>query len=138
MSERTTEKQSYSKVYDEAQGKDVVAYSYLHENGELFVCQGDTLDACIKKRNRWILEQNNVPVFKVPAVDMDRARRAASDKLFITEILNDLNRYGYVEGGKADTMLRDWAAELREIARPVIKSTPLRRYHADHCGAENW
>ena len=67
-----------------------------------------------------------------------RAREAASNKLFITEILNDLYRNGYAEGTKADVMLKDWAAELRTEARPVIKSTPLRRYHANHCGRENW
>lgn len=64
--------------------------------------------------------------------------QAAKDKLFITEILNDLHRNGYVRNGKAETMLRDWAAELRGEARPVIKTIPLRRYHAEQCGAENW
>ncbi len=44
------------------------------------------------------------------------------NKFFITEILNDLNRHGFVKGGKADEMLRDWAKELRaEMTIPRAK-----------------
>ena len=44
---------------------------------------------------------------------MTRAE-AENDKLFIQEILNDLKKNGYVEQGKADTMLKDWSRELKE------------------------
>jgi hypothetical protein len=37
-----------------------------------------------------------------------------NDRLFIQEIINDLEKNGYVKGGKASTMLRDWSGELRE------------------------
>lgn len=36
------------------------------------------------------------------------------DKLFLQEILNDLYKNGFVRNGKAEQMLRDWSAELRE------------------------
>lgn len=39
---------------------------------------------------------------------------AAQDKLFITEILNDLYKNGFRHDGKAAVMLRDWSRELKE------------------------
>lgn len=36
-----------------------------------------------------------------------------TDKLFIQEILNDLERNGYQGGGKAQQLLKDWSSELR-------------------------
>lgn len=35
------------------------------------------------------------------------------DRLFIQEVINDLEKNGYVRYGKAYTMLRDWSRELR-------------------------
>lgn len=37
-----------------------------------------------------------------------------NDRLFIQEIINDLEKHGYVQGGKGWQMLRDWSKELRE------------------------
>lgn len=39
-----------------------------------------------------------------------------NDRLFIQEIINDLERNGYQQGGKAQQMLRDWSGELRQKA----------------------
>jgi len=61
-----------------------------------------------------------------------------TDKLFITEILNDLHRHGYIEGDKADTMLRDWASELREEARPQLAASRLRKTFNNEVGSYNW
>lgn len=36
-----------------------------------------------------------------------------TDRLFIQEIINDLEKNGYSRNGKAYTMLRDWSRELR-------------------------
>lgn len=66
------------------------------------------------------------------------AMQAAADKMFLTEILNDLYRNGFFRGGKADTMLRDWSAELREKARPVLKPSKLRSEFNKVVGKENW
>ena len=63
---------------------------------------------------------------------------AARDKLFLTEILNDLHRYGYVPGGKADSLLRDWSRELRELARPVLPPSRLKKTFALKIGICNW
>jgi hypothetical protein len=41
------------------------------------------------------------------------------EKLWITEIINDLHRHGFASGGKAQVMLHEWAAELREIWRKL-------------------
>ena len=35
------------------------------------------------------------------------------DALFIQEIINDLEKRGYIRGGKAQTMLYDWSRELK-------------------------
>ena len=60
------------------------------------------------------------------------------DKLFITEILNDLHRNGFVEGGKAETMLHDWASELREKSRHEFPASRLKIVHSKCIGKENW
>ena len=60
------------------------------------------------------------------------------NKFFITEILNDLHRNGFVPQGKAETMLRDWAAELREKARPQLAASHLHRSFNTEVGAYNW
>lgn len=71
--------------------------------------------------------------------DKNYARAKAKDKLFITEILNDLHRHGFdASGGKARDMLHDWARELGEEARVIFPATRLRKHHAARCGAENW
>lgn len=69
---------------------------------------------------------------------MDQAIQAKRDKFFITEILNALHREGFIPGGKAETMLCDWACELREKARPVLPASKLRRTFNREVGAYNW
>lgn len=61
--------------------------------------------------------------------------QAVEDRLFIQEIITDLERHGYVKGGKAQTMLHDWSRELKEKA-PRMKN--IRRTHAKLCGVNNW
>jgi hypothetical protein len=61
-----------------------------------------------------------------------------SDKFFITEILNDLHKNGFVHGGKAETMLHDWAAELREESRIKHPASRLKKEFAKQIGLENW
>ena len=63
---------------------------------------------------------------------------AKTDKFYITEILNDLHRNGFYRGGKAETMLVDWARELREKARPVLPASRLRRTFNVEVGSQNW
>lgn len=67
-----------------------------------------------------------------------RTRTAKDDKLFITEILNDLHRNGFIKQGKADTLLRDWAAELREDCRGQLQSSKLKQTFINEVGEENW
>lgn len=57
------------------------------------------------------------------------------DRLFIQEIINDLERHGYVRGGKAQTMLYDWSRELR---RNACLTGRTKRVHADIVGKENY
>lgn len=38
------------------------------------------------------------------------------DMVFLYEAMFDLNKHGWVEGGKAHTMLNDWLSELKEKA----------------------
>lgn len=66
------------------------------------------------------------------------ALEAKRDKLFITEILNDLHRNGFVQGGKSDAMLTDWAKELREKARTTLQASRLRETFNKEIGKENW
>ncbi len=62
----------------------------------------------------------------------------ANDKLFITEVLNDLHRHGFVQGGKGCEMLTDWASELRAKSRTSFPASKLRKVHAEIVGAYNW
>jgi len=63
---------------------------------------------------------------------------AAQNKLFITEIINNLHREGFVRGGKAETMLHDWSAELRKDARVHFPASRIKKFHSEHVGAQNW
>lgn len=63
---------------------------------------------------------------------------AVTDKLYVTEIINDLYRNGFVRGGKAEQMLRDLGKELREQARRKFPASRLRQVHAATAGRENW
>lgn len=58
------------------------------------------------------------------------------DKFYITEILNDLHRHGFVRGGKAQTMLQDWAKELKQ--KMDIPRSRLKSEFAKQVGIENW
>lgn len=55
------------------------------------------------------------------------------DRIFIQEIINDLERNGYVCGGKAYTMLRDWSRELRDKSGLKGKT---KKIHAQLVGKE--
>jgi hypothetical protein len=87
-----------------------------------------------------IRQQVEIIGLKKMIKDLEKAElaKAKQDKLFITEILNDMHRNGYIHGGKAETMLRDWAKELRENARNVLPASRLRKIHAKEVGAANW
>lgn len=56
-----------------------------------------------------------------------------TDRLFLQEIINDLEKNGYVRGGKAQTMLHDWSRELRDRTPGMRGNT--RRIHAAEVGA---
>ncbi len=60
------------------------------------------------------------------------------DKLYLTEIINDLYRNGFMHGGKAQVMLRDWARGLRDKTRRHFPASRLRRVHAEIVGKELW
>ena len=60
------------------------------------------------------------------------------DKLFLTEIINDLYRNGFMSGGKAQVMLHDLARELRNKTRRHFPASRLRRTHAEIIGKELW
>lgn len=47
---------------------------------------------------------------------MKKSEQAEIDYDFITEIIDDLETNGYVKGGKAQTMLNDWADELKKVS----------------------
>lgn len=59
-----------------------------------------------------------------------------TNKFFITEILNDLHRNGFIKGGKAETMLHDWSAELRKKTK--YPASRLKRTFINQVGVENW
>ena len=59
-----------------------------------------------------------------------------SDKFFITEIINDLHRNGHVPGGKAETMLHDWARELKEKSNHP--PSRLKKEFSESVGIQNW
>lgn len=61
-----------------------------------------------------------------------------TDKFFITELLNDLHRFGFTPGGKAETMLHDWAAEMREKARTHMPASRLKKEFCKEVGARLW
>ena len=61
-----------------------------------------------------------------------------SDKLFITEILNDLYRNGFVHGGKAERMLCDWSHELKNKSRVFHSTSRLKKCFAKIIGLQNW
>lgn len=61
-----------------------------------------------------------------------------SDKLFITELINDLHRNGFVRGGKAETMLHDWSRELKHRASTKHPASRLRKTFNLIVGKENW
>ena len=63
--------------------------------------------------------------------------QAKEDKFFITEILNDLYKNGFIPQGKAETMLKDWATELRERTRPVMSASKLKKTFAKEVGIKN-
>lgn len=62
----------------------------------------------------------------------------ATDKFYLTEILNDLHRHGFVARGKAQTMLHDWSRELRERSRTSFPASRLRNVHTQTCGRWRW
>lgn len=55
--------------------------------------------------------------------------------MFLQEIINDLERNGFVNQGKADTMLKDWASELKSKC-PKRDRLRLKRTHAKLVGRE--
>ena len=57
------------------------------------------------------------------------------DRLFIQEILNDLERNGYQGGGKAQQMLKDWSSELRDKSGLRGKT---KRVFIKEVGKELW
>jgi hypothetical protein len=62
-----------------------------------------------------------------------------TDKFFITELINDLHRNGFVRGGKAETMLHDWSRELkRDIKTTKLPPSRLHKCFNDEVGAYNW
>jgi len=63
---------------------------------------------------------------------------ATKDKLFITEILNDLYRNGFQRVGKAETMLKDWSRELKRSAIKKFPASRLKRYFYKIVGKEQW
>lgn len=65
-------------------------------------------------------------------------KKAMTDKLFITEILNDLHRQGFVRGGKAETMLHDWASELRMESRIFFPASRLKKVFCEVIGRYLW
>ena len=60
------------------------------------------------------------------------------NKLYLTEIMNDLHRNGFMSGGKAQVMLQDWARNLRDKTRPHFPASRLRRTHAEIVGKGLW
>jgi len=60
------------------------------------------------------------------------------DKFFITELINDLHRNGFVHGGKAETMLHDWSRDLRERSRSHMPASRLKTMFDEIVGKSNW
>jgi len=61
-----------------------------------------------------------------------------TDKLFITEILNDLHRNGFQRGGKAETMLHDWSRELKDKSRVFFPASKLHKTFNKEVGPSLW
>lgn len=64
--------------------------------------------------------------------------RDEEDKLFLTELLNDLYRNGFTRGGKAEAMLHAWGRELRDKTRASWPASRLRKTFSEIVGGENW
>lgn len=60
------------------------------------------------------------------------------DKFFLTEIINDLHRNGFEEGGKAQEMLHVFSAELRDKSRKFHPASRLRKEFNNQIGKNNW
>lgn len=60
------------------------------------------------------------------------------DKFFITELINDLHRNGFEDGGKAQEMLHTFSAELREKSRTSHPASRLRTEFNNQIGKDNW
>jgi hypothetical protein len=67
-----------------------------------------------------------------------RSTSILDDKLFITEILNELHTNGFQRGGKAEDLLHYWAAELRKDARSGMPASRLKKTFIKKVGRENW
>jgi hypothetical protein len=62
---------------------------------------------------------------------------SGSEVLFLTEILNDLYRNGWMNGnGKAATMLKDWKAEFERKSN--FPKSKLRKVFNENVGFCNW
>ena len=62
---------------------------------------------------------------------------ALRDRMFIQEIINDLDRNNCLgPGSKAGTLLNDWAYELGEKA--CIQDNEVRAKFDELVGEENW
>lgn len=66
---------------------------------------------------------------------MKQNKEYVNDRLFIQEIINDLEKHGYVHGGKAYTMLKDWSKELK-VKSGLTGRT--KKTHAQLVGKENY
>lgn len=62
------------------------------------------------------------------------------DFFFLTEILNDIYKHGFVEGGKGVTMLHDWQKELKQKCKKVIPGfvSKKRKLFDAIVGRQNW
>ena len=70
-----------------------------------------------------------------------KERKSLFDKMFITEICNDMARRGEVTSGemsKSDTMLKEWSAELRNECRAIFPASRLKNVFAEVVGIRNW
>ncbi len=60
-----------------------------------------------------------------------------TDRLFLVEICNDLARNGSLgncEYSKADTMLKDWAKELKQKTRTIFPASRLKKVFCEVVG----
>jgi len=69
------------------------------------------------------------------ALEIEQSDLTRNDALFIQEIINDLERRGYQQGGKAQTMLHDWSRELQKKAG---LSGKRKKVFLEEVGRENW